>query len=210
MARRAVGYAEADNAFSLCQALALAACPIAFWRGDAEEAATLTTRLIEHATRYRLNSWRRYGERYAKAGEGNLVDGCSKAKSITAATGGLIAHTVLTFGRQDEKVPEATQEKLAPNGWCSSELLRLMARQRVRSPDGQRDAEALLLRSLEIAERQNALSWQLRTATDLASLWRDMHRASEGRRLLTSVYRQYSEGHETHDLRQARNMLRIL
>jgi predicted ATPase/DNA-binding winged helix-turn-helix (wHTH) protein len=210
MARRAVGYAESDNAFSLCQALALAACPIAFWRGDAEEAATLTTRLIEHATRYRLNSWRRYGERYAKAGEGNFVDGCSKAKSITAATGGLIAHTVLTFGRPDEKVPEATQEEPAPNGWCSSELLRLMARQRVRSPGGQREAEAILLRSLEIAKRQNALSWQLRTATDLASLWRDMHRASEGRRLLTSVYRQYSEGHETHDLRQARNMLRIL
>jgi hypothetical protein len=210
MAGRAVAYAEADNAFSLCQALALAACPVAFWRGDGEEAETLTTRLIEHATRYRLDGWRRYGEHYAKAGDGSFVDGSSKAKSIPAATDGLIGHTVLTFGRPDEIFPEATREEFVSDGWCSSELLRIMARQRVGSPDGQRQAEVLLLRSLEIAERQNALSWQLRTATDLASLWRDMRRAPAARRLLTPVYRQYTEGHETRDLRRAISILHTL
>ena len=210
MAGRAVAYAEADNAFSLCQALALAACPVAFWRGDGEEAETLTTRLIEHATRYRLDGWRRYGEHYAKAGDGSFVDGSSKAKSIPAATDGLIGHTVLTFGRPDEISPEATREEFVSDGWCSSELLRITARQRVGSPDGQRKAEVLLLRSLEIAERQNALSWQLRTATDLASLWRDMRRAPAARRLLTPVYRQYTEGHETRDLRRARSILHTL
>ena len=70
MADLAVAYAEADNPVSLCQALALAACPVAIWRGDTEEGKTLTERLIEHSTRYRLDGWRRYGESYAKAGEG--------------------------------------------------------------------------------------------------------------------------------------------
>ena len=209
MATRAVSYAESDNAFSLCQALALAACPIAFWRGDGEDSRKLTTRLIEHAARYRLDGWRRYGERYAQAGEGKSLDGSLKSRFAISANDRLIAHTILTFGRPDESVSEVTKEEFTP-GWCCAELQRLMARRLTSAPGGQTKAEALLLRSLEIAEGQNALAWQLRIAVDLALLWRDSHRASEGRRVLGSVYRQFTEGHETQDLLRAKSVLSSL
>lgn len=209
MAGRAVAYAEADNAFSLCQALALAACPVAFWRGDREDAAAITTRLIEHAIRYRLDGWRQYGERYARAAEG-ILDSSTWLEAISPAPGGLITHTVLTFGQPIMMAPDRPHHHLPPDSWCSSELLRLKARLGGSSPVGGKKAEAMLVRSLKIAEKQSALSWQLRTASDLASLWRDTRRAPEGRNLLTSVYRQYTEGHDTHDLCAAREILGTL
>jgi hypothetical protein len=63
---------------------------------------------------------------------------------------------------------------------------------------------------MEMAEWQNALSWQLRGAVDLASLYRETSRAPEGRRVLSTVYDRYTEGHETLDLRRARALLGTL
>jgi hypothetical protein len=63
---------------------------------------------------------------------------------------------------------------------------------------------------MEMAEWQNALSWQLRGAVDLASLYREMGRAPEGRRVLSTVYDRYTEGHETRDLCRARALLGTL
>ena len=95
-----------------------------------------------------------------------------------------------------------------PDSWCSPELLlRLQAQRQASSSDGRDQAVAMLLRSMEIAEWQNALSWQLRGAIDLASLYREMRRAPEGRRVLSTVYDCYTEGHETLDLRRARALL---
>ena len=208
MAGRAVAYAEADNVFSLCQALALAACPVAFWRGDEQEARVLTTRLIEHATRYRLDGWRRYGESYAKAR--NNGTGRDPSNGEPAAEDGLIAHTVLTIVSDAGRAIEMVGPQPPSDSWCSPELLRLQARRQARSPDGREQAVAILLRSMEIAEWQNALSWQLRGAVDLASLYREMSRAPEGRRVLSTVYDRYTEGHETLDLRRARTLLGTL
>jgi predicted ATPase/DNA-binding winged helix-turn-helix (wHTH) protein len=206
MAGRAVAYAESDNVFSLCQALALAACPVAFWRGDELEAKALTKRLIEHATRYRLDGWRRYGESYAKAGEnGSDPDQISGAP---ATSDGLIAHTVLTIASDGGKAIAIAPPP--PDSWCSAELLRLHARRKAGSSDGREQAVAMLLRSMEMAEWQNALSWQLRGAVDLASLYREMRRAPEGRRVLSTVYDRYTEGHETRDLCRARALLGTL
>jgi predicted ATPase len=67
--------------------------------------------------------------------------------------------------------------------------------------------ETILLRSLEIARRQQARSWELRTSCDLARLWRDQGRGKEALKLLRSVYDQFTEGFETADLREARALI---
>jgi hypothetical protein len=46
---------------------------------------------------------------------------------------------------------------------------------RVAAQDCAQEAATLFHRSLDLARRQNALSWELRTATSLARLWRDQH-----------------------------------
>jgi predicted ATPase len=68
-------------------------------------------------------------------------------------------------------------------------------------------AEAKLLRALEIAREQSALSWELRAAMSLARLWWRLGRAPEARDLLAATYGKFTEGFDTSDLVRARNMI---
>jgi predicted ATPase len=70
-------------------------------------------------------------------------------------------------------------------------------------------AEDLLLRSLDLARKQSALSWELRTATSLARLW-SPHRAAEALALLAPIYKQFKEGFDTKDVRAARMLVEEL
>src|ERR1700730_11772107 len=64
-------------------------------------------------------------------------------------------------------------------------------------------AEDHFVRSLDWARRQQALSWELRTAISLAELWRTQHRAAEARALLGSGYARSTVGFATADLQAA-------
>jgi hypothetical protein len=65
----------------------------------------------------------------------------------------------------------------------------------------------LLAKSLEIAQDQQARCWELRTACDLASLWRSKGQAKEGLRLLRPIYARFTEGFDSADLRHAKRIL---
>jgi len=205
MAALALEYAKEDTPYSVCQVLALASCPIAAWRGDWDDAAGLAAELGEHAARYRLSRWgvyaRHYANRLAKGDDGRDVGG--------SAPEGLIAHTLLSFGRG---VPPQVEGALEMDSWCAPELLRMQADQAVAASglSGFDGAESVLLASLKLAERQNALAWRLRTAISLASLWRQMSRSSEAAQLLSSVYALFSEGHSSADLRRAHHLLKTI
>ena len=71
-------------------------------------------------------------------------------------------------------------------------------------------SEELFLESLDWARRQEALSWELRTAL---SLCRRYHRGGlrrEARVLLSPIYGRFIEGFETSDLRQAKALIEEL
>jgi predicted ATPase len=68
-------------------------------------------------------------------------------------------------------------------------------------------AESVLLRALELACEQGALSFELRSATSLARAWRDRHREEDARGLLAPVYARFTQGFDTLDLREARRLL---
>ena len=76
--------------------------------------------------------------------------------------------------------------------------------------DAARVAESYFLESLDMARQQAALAWELRTATSLALLWRDLDRADEACSLLGSVLGRFSEGHKTIDIRVATRLLNEL
>jgi predicted ATPase len=68
-------------------------------------------------------------------------------------------------------------------------------------------AEDYLLRSLELAGRQSALAWELRTATSLARLWLMQDRFDEALDVLAPVVGRFAEGFESSDLKAAKELL---
>jgi len=101
-------------------------------------------------------------------------------------------------------------EQIARPGWHERvwlpETLRLKGWALMRQ--GKRtEAEAQLRASLEWARRQHARSWELRSATTLASLLIDAGRRDAARDVLAPVYGWFTEGFETHDLVAARLLL---
>jgi class 3 adenylate cyclase/predicted ATPase len=65
------------------------------------------------------------------------------------------------------------------------------------------DVEGLFKRSLQVARAQDARSWELRTATSLARLWRDVGRHDEAADLLLPMVRSLREGLLTPDVTDA-------
>jgi predicted ATPase len=68
-------------------------------------------------------------------------------------------------------------------------------------------AEEAFRSSLDWARRQPAPSWELRSATSLANLWRRQGRDAEARALLSPVYACFDTRFATSDLRAAGNLL---
>src|SRR6185369_5121105 len=69
------------------------------------------------------------------------------------------------------------------------------------------DAEECFRRSIKIAQRQEAKSWELRTSVSLARLYQSQNRTEEAREVLTLVFDWFTEGFETKDAREAKTIL---
>jgi tetratricopeptide (TPR) repeat protein len=76
--------------------------------------------------------------------------------------------------------------------------------------ESQKTAEECFHRALDIAHAQEAKSFELRTATSLARLWRDQDRRGEGRAVLAPLYAWFTEGFDTRDLKDAKAVLEEL
>lgn len=72
------------------------------------------------------------------------------------------------------------------------------------------EAEECFVRSLDTSRMQGSKIWELRTATDLASLWARLGKATEAKALLAPVVAWFTEGREGADLRAAERVLRNL
>ena len=68
-------------------------------------------------------------------------------------------------------------------------------------------AEACFERALAVAREQEAKSWELRAATNMARLWYDQGKPQQARELLAPVYGWFTEGFDTLDLKAAQVLL---
>jgi predicted ATPase len=92
--------------------------------------------------------------------------------------------------------------------WAEAEVYRTAGEIVLATPDRNLEqAELSFQRSLAIARSQKAKSWELRTASSLARLWRDQGRREEARETLGAIYGSFTEGFETPDLQQAKGLL---
>ncbi len=68
-------------------------------------------------------------------------------------------------------------------------------------------AEVAFMKSLEVARRQSAKSWELRTAMSLYRLKRKQGNPESACETLESVYGWFTEGFDTPDLKDAKTLL---
>jgi len=68
-------------------------------------------------------------------------------------------------------------------------------------------AERCLNEVIGIAQKQKAKSWQLRAVMSLARLYQKQGRKEEARRRLEETYGWFTEGFDTADLKEAKDML---
>ena len=72
------------------------------------------------------------------------------------------------------------------------------------------EVEASLSQALDIARRQSAKSYELRAAVSLSRLWQKQGKREQARELLSEIYGLFTEGFETTDLREAKELLEEL
>jgi len=93
--------------------------------------------------------------------------------------------------------------------WYLAEILRLKGW--MLSLQGDLDgAEQNYLASLDWARQQQAKSWELRTSTSLARLWQQQGKHHEARNMLSEIYNWFTEGFDTKDLQEAKELLEEL
>jgi predicted ATPase len=92
--------------------------------------------------------------------------------------------------------------------WLMPEALRIKGEiLLVSQANAEARAADCFARSKELASGQGALAWELRAATNLARLLYDQGRSEEARDTLQPVYRRFTEGFATADLRLAKALL---
>jgi class 3 adenylate cyclase/predicted ATPase len=92
--------------------------------------------------------------------------------------------------------------------WYESEIYRLKGALLLQqSSDHYAEAESCFHHALEIARHQQAKSFELRTATSLARLWKQQGKRQEAHDLLAPVYNWFTEGFDTADLQDAKALL---
>src|SRR3984893_15266167 len=219
----------ANHANSLCSALALAACPIALWVGDWVAAEHYVGMLLEHSIKLGLSRWRAYGRCHQGAlaiQRGDLSTGLRLLRAGLEELGDprsapLLFRFVMaeSLGRAGQIADglaaieeEIVHSERSEERWATAELLRVKGELLLLQgmPGAAAAAEDHFRQALDCARRQGALSWELRTASSLARLWRDQQRVTEARELLGSVYGRFTEGFATADLREARSLLQQL
>jgi hypothetical protein len=172
--------------------------------------------LLEYSGRYGLRFWQSWARLHQRAvlshedvrRESAFLPSEIKDPALTA-----IQIDAIATLREDIVPAEAlARVESGRVGWSAPEILRVAgeAIRRAAAQDAVQAAEAMFHRSLDRARRQNALSWELRTATSLARLWRDQHRVGEARELLSAVRDRFSEGLQTRDCLRADALLQEL
>jgi len=189
--------------------------PLEEWAGQLATVATERGFVLWRATATMFRGW-------VSVSNGEVIEGIALLRSGSAAyraTGAeawvpyqiaLLARACEIAGQIEEgvdlldnalQIVERTGER-----WLEAELYRHKGQLLLRQGNSTA-AEELYRKALSIAVEQEAKLWELRAAASLARLRRDQGRRLEARDLLTPVYRWFTEGLDTPDLKEAKALL---
>jgi predicted ATPase/DNA-binding winged helix-turn-helix (wHTH) protein len=209
---------------SLCFALTWCGCTISLRLGDLDAAERSIAQLKDHAENHALHNYYACGLGFEgllsvergdlAAGERLLctcLDGLRSAQYEVLHTAFLssLAEVLAMRGHFDAglaAIDEALNRTERNRGfWWMPEALRLKGKILLLSDQANvRPAEDYFRRSLDLAHRQGALSWELRGALSLGRLHHSQGRNGDACDLLDSVYSRFAEGFDAADLQSAK------
>jgi len=217
-----------DHLLSFLYSLLIAECPIALYVGDLTTADHHVRLAFDLAARHALEVWTVWAQCFEailliKRGENGAGSQLLQSSlerlpepafhhhmslllaelAAGLAGAGQIAEGLVVV---DKALARAEQTEA---GWYLAELLRTRGELLLqgRAPAAAAAAEQCFHQALDVARRQDALSWELRAAMSLARLWREQRRVSQARKLLEPVYQRFTEGFGTMDLVAAKALL---
>jgi predicted ATPase len=89
-----------------------------------------------------------------------------------------------------------------------AEVYRIAGEIALKSPQPDAvKAQGYFERAVAVARQQQAKSLELRAAMSMARLWRDQGKRDAARDLLAPVYNWFTEGFDTLNLKEARELL---
>ena len=122
-----------------------------------------------------------------------------------------LAETYMRIGRTDEanRLLTETLETAHQTGHRlqEAELYRLKGELLLKTSRDELQAETCFRAAIEIAQRQSARWWELRTTISLARLLAKRGRRDEAHTMLLEIYNCFTEGFDTADLKDAKALL---
>jgi class 3 adenylate cyclase/predicted ATPase len=230
VAQDGLGHAGPQGAFDLVHAM-FQVCVTRVLRREFQAAHELADEAVELANKHALLQWHLYARlmrdwvRLEIEGRHEAIVRFADSLSALRATGSVV-RIPLWLGAQAAALAgvhrgrdavEAIAEALAlteqsEERWSEAELRRLKG-EILLMQDGRcsvGEAEACFVKAMEIARSQEARSWELRAATSLARLWAEQGERNKAHDLLAPVYRWFTEGFDTADLKDAKDLLEAL
>jgi predicted ATPase len=115
---------------------------------------------------------------------------------------GILAEALAVVDNTEERFYEAELYRLKGELTLQSSVQGLESRVK--------KAEECLLNAIEIANRQQAKSLELRATVSLARLWQQQGKQKEAHQMLSEIYNWFTEGFDTKDLQEAKTLLEEL
>lgn len=225
-ARRSVEEArELQHPVTLCSALAWGGSALSLRVGDLATARELSAELVACAERHSLADYHSYGlavQAMLSLRSGTSAAGVEQIRGALDRWRASKWHIYFTMADFVEAVADAghveemlaivdeTLERAEHNEelWAFPEALRVKGQLLLsRNEPNSALAEGYFVRSLDLARAQGALSWELRTAISIARLKRNQGQREAARELLGAAYARFTEGLETADVKQAKQLL---
>jgi len=94
--------------------------------------------------------------------------------------------------------------------YAEAEIHRLWGELLLMEGMDEAEVEQHFLQAIEVAQRQQAKSWELRATVSLCRLWQRQGKVDEARKILARIYNWFTEGFDTADLKEAKVLLEEL
>ena len=214
------------HALTFCSVLGQATCPIAFWAGDFETAERHGTELLEHTERHAIRLWGLWARAFnaaVAARRGDIAIGLPLLREELNRAGDarflprflpLLGELAAGFlaSEQISRGLDMIEDVLARCNdrqelWYLPELIRIKGELMLKSTRHAGDAEARFREAMDIAGRQGARFWELRSATSLARFMIGSGRSADALAMLEKVTQSFPEGGDIVDMRAARDLI---